>query len=57
MHRRPVMRIALSTLALLGGLGVAAGATGTAQADTKPQQPASAGLLTALQKDFHLTAR
>ncbi|MEU6442218.1 S1 family peptidase [Streptomyces sp. NPDC047046] len=57
MHRRPVIRIALSTLALLGGLGVAAGATGTAQADSKPQQPASAGLLTALQKDFHLTAQ
>ncbi|MFD6149094.1 S1 family peptidase [Streptomyces sp. NPDC060243] len=57
MHRRPVMRIALSTLALLGGLGVAAGTGTAAQADSKPEQPASAGLLTALQKDFHLTAQ
>ncbi|WP_432160401.1 S1 family peptidase [Streptomyces sp. NRRL F-5630] len=57
MHRRPVMRIALSTLALLGGLGVAAGTGTTAQADSKPEPPASAGMLTALQKDFHLTAR
>ncbi|MDT0415397.1 S1 family peptidase [Streptomyces sp. DSM 41982] len=57
MHRRPVMRIALSTLALLGGLGVAAGTGTAAQADSKPEQPASAGLLTALQKDFHFTAQ
>ncbi|EDY44371.1 S1 family peptidase [Streptomyces sp. SPB074] len=57
MHRRPVMRTALSALALLGGLGVVAGTGTAAQADSKPEQPASASLLTAMQKDFHLTAR
>ncbi|MDH6520933.1 streptogrisin C [Streptomyces sp. SAI-208] len=51
MRRTAIMRAGLAVLLLLG-LGATAG-TAPAAADEK--QPASAGLLTAMQRDFHLT--
>ncbi|MEU9166456.1 S1 family peptidase [Streptomyces sp. NPDC048420] len=51
MRRTRIMRAALAVLLLLG-----AGATAsTVPATAEEKQPASAGVLTAMQRDFHLT--
>ncbi|MEU0211556.1 S1 family peptidase [Streptomyces canus] len=51
MRRTRIMRAGLAVLLLLG-----VGATaGTVPATADEKQPASAGLLTAMQRDFHLT--